>query len=155
MFKLEFLQIKRLVFHFVIFLLGHTIIYNGHAGWNVTCSGRCDAAVSCHFFTDAVFDFVYHECKKIRRHQENEVKCCSILWTGGQKKFFCSTPIGYRIPNRFCWLVGRMARCFVAVVADYVRTRQHSGCRQADKNGRKESWMPWNVGQNGLMTDWG
>ncbi len=32
MFKLEFLQTKRLVFHFVIFLLVHTIIYNGHAG---------------------------------------------------------------------------------------------------------------------------
>ncbi len=32
MFKLDFLQIRWLVFHFVIFLLVHTIIYNDHAG---------------------------------------------------------------------------------------------------------------------------
>lgn len=108
MFKLEFLQTKRLIFHFVIFLLGHTIIYK----WSCRMKRDMLRKMWCRcvmpfFLLMRCLILCTMSAKKIRRHQENEVKCCSILWTVGQKNFFCPTPIGYRIPNRFCWLVGR------------------------------------------------
>lgn len=61
------------------------------------------------------------------------------LMNGWAEKLFLPNPNRLSDPESVLLACRPEARCFVAVVADYVRTRQHTGCRQADRNGRKES----------------